>query len=127
MRVPRVLARGDEGAVTVEMALASLMLITLITGMISFGTLYLVQSTMSHTARDTVRRMATGELSLSQAQTYAQNGLFNWGITYTVNATNDGSDATVQISVPMRDAAMIDFLGIFTGNLQSSVTMAVEP
>jgi hypothetical protein len=47
-------------------------------------------------------------------------------MTYTVTATNDGTDAVVNISVPMGEAGLIDFLGLFSGTLSSSVTMPVE-
>ena len=47
-------------------------------------------------------------------------------MSYSVTATNDGTDATVNITVPMGEAALIDFLGIFDGNLSASVTLPVE-
>ena len=122
----RVFAKRKDGSVSVEMGVAAIMFVTLITGLISFGSLFFVQGNMGDAARDTVRRMATGQLTESEAETYAQNGLVNWGMTYTVTATNDGTDATVNITVPMGQAALIDFLGLFTGTLSASVTMPVE-
>ena len=122
----RKFAKGRDGSVSVEMGVAAIMFTTLITGLISFGSLFFVQGSMGDAARDAVRRMATGELDTTQAQTYAQAELVNWGMTYTVVATNDGTEATINITVPMGEAALIDFLGIFSGTLSASVTMPVE-
>lgn len=122
----RSFAEREHGVVSIEMAIVSIVFVTLITGLISFGSLFFVQGNMADAARDTARRMATGELSTAQAQTHAQNNLINWGMIYTVTATNDGTDATVDISVPTADAALVDFLGLFNGSLTASVTMPVE-
>jgi len=122
----RSFSKGEEGSVTIEMGFAVIVFTTMLTGLISFGSLFFIQGNMGDAARDTVRRVATGELTPAQAQTYALGGLVNWGMTYSVTATNNGTDATVNITVPMGDAALIDFLGIFSGNLTASVTMPVE-
>lgn len=124
--VARAFARDRDGVISIEMAFATIVFTLLITGMISFGSLFFIKGSMADAARDTVRRMATGEFTTVQAQTYAQAHLINWGMTYSVTATNDGTDATVNISVPIADAALIDFLGIFSGDLSTSVTMPVE-
>ena len=108
------------------MGIATILFTTLITGLISFGSLFFVQGNMGDAARDAVRRLATGEMDTIQAKAHAQTGLVNWGMTYTVTAVDDGTDATVNISVPMADAALIDFLGIFSGDLSASVTMPSE-
>jgi len=124
--IARRFAKNQGGSVTIEMGFAIIVFTTMITGLISFGSLFFVQGSMGDAARDTVRRVATGELTPAEAQTYALGGLVNWGMTYSVTATNDGTDATVNITVPMGQAALIDFLGIFSGNLSASVTMPVE-
>ena len=123
----RALVRRSDGSVAVELGMGVIVFAVLITGLISFGSIFFVGSAMADTARDTARRMALGQLSQSGAPAYAQAHLINWGMTYTVTATITASDAKVTISVPMRQAAMIDYLGLFSGNLESSVTMAVEP
>ncbi|MEE8333757.1 MAG: TadE family protein [Alphaproteobacteria bacterium] len=122
----RALIREEKGAVAVEMGLCSVFFVMLITGMISFGSVFFIQGNMADAARDTARRVALGQMTPVEANTFAQDRLVNWGMTYTVTATNDGTDATVQISVPMADAAIIDYLGMFSGNLRAAVTMPVE-
>jgi len=122
----RAFRRRKDGSVSIEMGFATIVFVTLLTGLIGFGSVFFVQGSMADAARDTVRRVATGQMTTTEAQTYAQGHLINWGMTYTVTATNDGTDATVSISVPMSQAALIDFLGLFSGNLAASVTMPVE-
>ncbi len=124
--IARIFAKREDGSVSIEMGIATIVFTTMLTGLISFGSLFFVQGSMGDAARDAVRRVATGEMTTAQAQTYALDGLVNWGMTYSVTATNDGTDATVNITVPMGDAALIDFLGFFTGELAASVTMPVE-
>lgn len=106
--------------------MCSIFFVMLITGMVSFGSIFFIQGNMADAARDTARRMALGQITPDQADAIIQDRLVNWGMTYTVTATNDGTDATVLISVPTADAAIIDYLGMFNGNLRASVTMPVE-
>ena len=108
------------------MGLASIAFVSLLTGIISFGSLYFVQGNMNDAARDTARRIATGELAPEQAQTHAEDKLVDWGMNYTVVASNDGTEAAVEISVPMNEAAFVDFLGMFTGTLRARVTFPSE-
>ena len=125
-RVWREFVRREEGTAAVEMGFVTIFFVTLLTGLISFGSIYFVKGNMADAARDTARRMALGELSTTDAPAHALAKLVNWGMTYTINATNDGTDAVVSISVPMGEAGLIDFLGLLGGTLSSSVTMPVE-
>lgn len=122
----RSFIRHEEGSVAVEMGMCSVIFVMLISGMVSFGSIFFIQGNMADAARDTARRVALGQITPDQANDFAQDRLVNWGMTYTVTATNDGTDATVQISVPTADAAIIDYMGMFSGNLRASVTMPVE-
>ena len=122
----RYLATNESGSVAIEMGFASIAFVSLLTGIISFGSLYLVQGNMNDAARDTARRIATGELVPGQAQTHAEDRLVNWGMNYTVVASNDGTETAVEISVPMNEAALVDFLGILTGTLRARVTFPSE-
>ncbi len=125
-RSSRSLVPDEAGSVAIEMGLMSIVFVALLTGIISFGSLYFVQGNMSDAARDTARRVATGELTPEQAQTHAEGALVNWGMNYTVVASNDGTEAAVEISVPMSQAAFVDFLGLFTGTLRARVTLPAE-
>ncbi len=125
-RLERYIATDETGSVAIELGLTSIFFVTLLTGIISFGSLYFVQGNMSDAARDTARRIATGELAPEQAQTHAEDRLVNWGMNYTVVASNDGTEAAVEISVPMNEAALVDFLGMLTGTLRARVTLPSE-
>jgi len=122
----RAFLRHERGSVAVEMGMCSILFVLLITGMISFGSVFFIQGHMADAARDTARRVAMGQMTPDQAESFAQGRLVNWGMTYTVTASNDGTDATVQISVPTAQAAIVDYLGLFSGNLSATVTMPVE-
>ncbi len=122
----RYFTTDETGSAAIEFGLTSIVFVSLLTGIISFGSLYFVQGNMSDAARDTARRIATGELTPEQAQTHAQDKLVNWGMNYTVVASNDGTEAAVEISVPMNEAAFVDFLGMFTGTLRARVTLPSE-
>ena len=124
--IARTFARSQDGSISVEMGFATILFTTLLTGVISVGSLFFVQGSMADAARDAVRRVATGEMTTAEAEAHAENKLINWGMTYTVVADRDGTDATVNITVPMGDAALIDFLGVFSGELAATVTMPDE-
>ena len=51
----------------------------------------------------------------------------DWNMNFTIVANVVDTDVTVRISVPMRDAAIVDFLGIFgSGDLETEATMRKE-
>ncbi len=82
---------------------------------------------MADGARDTARRAAVGELAQAEAVQFAQDSLLNWGVTYDVVVTLNGTDVDVQISLPMSQAALIDLLGLFqSGTLTAAVTAREE-
>ena len=65
--------RDQGGASAVEFALIAPLLFTLLLGTIQYGSLFLVQTRMTDTARDTARRHAVGDLATdSDAEDYAK-------------------------------------------------------
>jgi len=124
--VCRDFAREERGSVAVEMGLCSVFFVLLITGMVSFGSVFFIQGHMADAARDTARRVALGQMAPEDVDSFVQARLINWGMTYSVTASNDGTDATVQITVPTAQAAIVDYMGLFSGNLSATVTMPVE-
>lgn len=125
--------RDERGVAAVEFAFVVPVLALLLTGIIQLGALLFVQSNMGDVARDTARRLAIGEITAAAAPSYAEGQLVNWGGTYTVTPTmpnpadpND-RNVTVQISVPIADASLVDIVGIFqTGNMTASSTIRQE-
>ena len=126
------LRMDQAGAAAVEFAFVMPILLLVFAGIVQFGSVLFLQNHMSSVARETTRRVAVGDLDQAGAVTAAQSTLINWGVTYNVNvaAIDVGGgvmDYTTSISLPMRDAAIIDVLGLFqNGDLTAAVTMREE-
>ena len=126
-----VRARVDDGgAAMLEFAFVAPLLILLFAGIIQFGMVLLLRSSMQDTAQDAARRMAVGEFtSESQVTSFVSNTLITWA-TPTVAATWPGSgetDVSVTISVSLADAVPFDLLGLFEGQtMPATVSMRRE-
>lgn len=113
--------RGTAG---IEMAFVAPVLMVMLTGMMHFGSLFLIQNNMSDVARETARRVAVGDLTQAEGQQFALDNLINWGVTFTVTVTPSGNDISVDIEAPMADAALVDPFGITTsGTIKARSTM----
>ena len=128
----RALWRGRDGAAAVEFAFILPILLLLFSGIVQFGSIMFLENHMTNVARETSRRVAVGELAQADAEGSVQQALVNWGVTYQVSVTTSSAgggndDITVAISLPMREAALMDVLGVFqSGNLTAAVTMRQE-
>ncbi len=128
----RALWRSQSGVAAVEFAFVLPILLLLFSGVVQFGSVLFLENHMTNVARETTRRVAVGELAQADAADSARQALVNWGVTYDVSvATTDveggNQNITVAISLPMREAALMDVLGIFqSGNLTAAVTMRQE-
>ncbi len=120
--------RNERGVAAVEFALAIPFVLLVLSGIIQFGFVLFLQSHVADVARETARRVAVGEFEQAEAVQCAQDTLLNWGVTYTVAVTlTDPDDVSVQISLPMSQAALIDLLGLFqSGTLTAAVTAREE-
>ncbi len=102
----------QSGAIAIEAALVIPIVVLLLVGIIQFGAIFYVQSNMMSAAQDAARRLAVGAVTVTQAQTYAQNKLVTWGANFNVIAQDpdpgDPNDVKVTIEVPMSEAAIID-------------------
>ncbi len=127
----RALWRDRDGAAAVEFAFILPILLLLFSGIVQFGSVMFLESHMTNVARETSRRIAVGELAQADAASSARQALVNWGVTYEVSIATSSAggndDITVAISLPMREAALMDVLGVFqSGNLTAAVTMRQE-
>ncbi len=123
--------RDRGGASAVEFALVAPLLIGLLLGIIQYGSLFLVQTRMTDTARDTARRLAVGDLtSESDAEDYARARLADWSATFTATAVLPAAgdrDVSVTITVPMAEAALINLVGFgMDGDLSIEFHMLKE-
>lgn len=130
---PARLSRCEKGSTAVEFALVIPVFLLFLSGIFQFGMVMFLQNNMSNVARDVSRRLAVGDLTVTEAAASAEGSLINWGIDYTVQVIEPDpsdpadKDITVFISAPMEQAAMFDLLGILEGNnVATSVTMRLE-
>ncbi len=128
----RGLWRNRDGAAAVEFAFILPILLLLFSGIVQFGSVLFLENHMTNVARETSRRVAVGELDQADAASSPQQALVNWGVTYevsvaTVDVGGGNQDIAVAIGLPMREAALMDVLGVFqSGSLTAAVTMRQE-
>jgi Flp pilus assembly protein TadG len=91
----------DEGAAAVEFALVSVVLITLLIGIIQFGYTFFEYIQVAHAAREGVRWAALGQPAqvVPRAQAAAP-GLNPGNMNITVNTNAATWTATVQVTYP---------------------------
>ncbi len=115
---------SQRGGAAVEFAIVLPLLITLLTGIVQMGIMMFVGHNMVSVSQETARLVAVGELTEAEGQTYANEHLMNWDLTYDVSVQRQGSDIVVDIAVPLSDVALIDILGLFkSGNLTTRTSM----
>ena len=123
--------RDGSGASAVEFALIAPLLFTLLLGTIQYGSLFLIQARMTDTARDTARRLAVGDLPTEKAAAeYAAGQLAQWSNSFSATArlpVPPDHDVTVKLSVPKREVAWINLVGIgMDGDLHAEFHMLKE-
>lgn len=146
------LRRGTSGAAAIEFALVLPLLLTVMFGVVSFGSIAFTNSRMENAARDAARVLAvksgTPATALSTAQSELSNSTsysylicaptvnctctnLSNGVTCdwptTTPAINTAADVAVTIGFPMSKAALVDWLGFFqNGTLLARVIMYKE-
>jgi Flp pilus assembly protein TadG len=123
--------RDERGVSAVEFALIAPLLISLLLGVIQYGSIFLVQMRMNDTARDTARRLAVGDLgSESDGEEFARAQLSDWPAVFHVVADlpmAPDRDIAVTITVPMTDAAILNFVSVgLDGEMRSEIHMMRE-
>lgn len=125
---PRSPVSSDAGAAAVELAFVLPVALLVLMGVIQFGALLFLQNTMVNVANDVARRVSVGDLTTTEGKILAEERLSGWNATFTVNVTEPTTDdILVAISVPLADAAIVDF-GHFldVGDLTAEATMRKE-
>lgn len=119
-------AKKEDGNATVEFVLWLPLIAGIIVGALDLNMISLTQSNMWTVARDTVRRISTGELNASTGQDYALARLSFLDYTCEVDVTV-GTDAVVDISASLTDMAVVGVIGGKQSYaINASVTMRVE-
>ena len=115
---------SQRGVAAVEFAIVLPVLVILLTGIVQMGIMLFVGHNMVSVSQETARLVAVGELTTVEGQTYADDHLINWEMTYDISVQQQGSDIVVDIAVPLSDVALIDFLGLFkSGDLKTRASM----
>ena len=123
--------RNETGAVTIEFVLWVPIFVGLLVFVTDASIIYLTHSEMWSVARDTTRRMTTGEITTrAQARDYAAAHLFLGNRTYVIDPTDPAiADMNVTIAIGLDGAAIFGFFfkPILGKSLVASVTMRKEP
>jgi len=122
--------RSERGALTIEFVIWIPIFLTILAFTADACKLYLTQADMWDVARDTARRVSTGQYCTSaDAESYARSQLL-YPLTYTFTLTQGTTDI-VEISTPIASASVFGVLasyGGFTANtMTAKVSMPNEP
>jgi hypothetical protein len=122
-----------RGGTLLETAIVLPMLLLVLTGIIQFGSILFLRSSMLNAARDAARRLAVGELTVQGAEEFVADRVSSWPHGFTIDAqAPDGSDPNdrdvrVAVSVPLADAAIIPIPGMSSaGDMRAEVVMRLE-
>jgi len=127
--------RGERrrcGAVAVEMAIVTPLLLTMLFGIIEFGWLFTVQSTMVNAAREGARFGALQGVFTADVQQRVREYLLPMGLddNVTINvteATDENPIVTVNLTVPRADVSLVgNFFGFVDGTLSTTASMRKE-
>ncbi len=103
--------RRDDGNATVEFVLWLPLIAGVIVGAFDLNIVLMTQSNMYDVARDTARRVVTGELSsASEAQQYALDRLTYMNFEYGVDVTI-GDDVVVDVETYLTNVAVLGIMG----------------
>lgn len=128
------LGRRRDGAVAVEFALVTPILLGLLFGTIEYGLTLFTYSSMQTAARDVTRQMAVNTLATTGAVAEIRSRLPSWmraNATITVSQSAAGNAATnvytTVVSVPMSRASPLTFYTKATsGSLRTEIEMKQE-
>ena len=122
------LGRDIRGVVAIEFAVIMPLVIILLFAIIQYSLIFNTRQIMSHAARVAVRSYAIGESTAAEATTMATELLNNSSLNYTIAVSDDGTDATIDITLPMSEAAIVDALGgtLMDGDIEVTIKMRME-
>jgi len=115
---------GDRRAVSaVEFALVMPILLLMLTGIVQFGSIFVLQNNMQNVAREVSLRLATGDLTAGGATNWAVQRLPRRIDAFRVQVAQKDDMFDVTITAPIDQAVPIDPLGFFrTGTLTARAT-----
>lgn len=128
--------RVRRGAAVVEMAVVAPLLLTMLFGVMEFGWMFMVNETVTNTARECCRLATLQGTTDSDVEARFMSAMNGTGVdvdpgmlSITRTGENDSQIVTVNIAVPYSQVSitgLTSFLGISTQNLTSSCSMRSE-
>ena len=121
--------RDEKGAVTIEFVLWVPIFVGLFVLVTDASIIYLTHSEMWSVARDTTRRMTTGQITTrAEAADWAASHLFLGNRSYMIDP-DFGGEMNVTIAIGLDGAAIFGFFfePVLGQSLVASVTMRREP
>lgn len=129
--------RDETGSATIEFVLWVPILLTMLVIVVDVTTLYITHSEMWNVARDTARRMVTGNLLTEvQAEQHAADSMALRDFPYCVEANypdgpiDPGSVVEVIIAFNVKDISLLGYgspLTLFGGDMMARVSMRPDP
>jgi len=131
MRTISELLADEQGAMTVDFVVWLPLFVSLLVIVTDASILYLTQTEMWNVARDTVRRMTTGQVAtMNDAECWAQTELTQTShLVYNVETTSTKDFNSVRITVPLNDASTFGYFltPVLGETINARVTMRTEP
>lgn len=100
MKPLRRFVRNEQGSVTVEFAIVTPILGLLLAGVLSFGWLFAVSSSLQRLAAEAARASLMGTTQ-SERMTLAQSAITSWAASYPFLKASRISSQVVAVSQPM--------------------------
>jgi len=126
--VPRSPRFGDDedGAASVEMVLWLPVFILILAFILDVTMTMLAHSLMWDVARDTVRQLSLGRMDAVQAVDHARVAAQMSSTTPTVTASDAGPEVWIEITLPIADVTMFNFIGIAGSETISAKAIMME-
>ncbi len=126
-------ATTRRAAAVVEMAVVTPILLTMLFGVIEFGRVFMVQETITNSAREACRvailqGSTDDEIEARFAEAMTATGLtITDGMLTIGHATTENPIVTIQVAVPYSDVTLVgDYLGLGDATLGSVCSMRKE-
>lgn len=126
------LRRLRRAAVAVEMAVVTPLMLTMLFGIIEFGWLFTVRSTMVNAAREGARLGALEGVSVSEVTERTRNYLAPMHLDgsctiYVTEPTEEDPIVNVRVTVPRSQVSLLgNFFGWTTGTIEGEASMRRE-
>lgn len=125
--------RRARAVAIVEFAVVSMLMLTIVFGIIEYGYVFMVRQSLTNAARDACRVAVLQTTQAPYTEVYtrvdelmAPTGLSGYTVALTHSTSTDPTES-VQVSIPFADVSLLgNFFGPRTGNLRGTCSMRKE-